>query len=76
MADELQGTKVDVVESTGRFSDVTLSDGTTLRVKATVTEARRVDGEWDANGRPIYSITSVTIFSVADVTDQNLMKQG
>ena len=35
---------------------VTLEDGTVLRLRIDVIEAVRIDGEWDADGHPMYQV--------------------
>ena len=68
------GTKVSVDESTERFSTVRLTDGTVIRIKAAVTEALRVDGEYDQNGNPVYVVNSTNIVQV-DSTPDNLKRK-
>lgn len=44
---QCEGTLVEVAESIERFSEVSLKDGTTVQIKPVVTEAVRVDNQWD-----------------------------
>ena len=63
------GDLISVEESTERFSDVRLADGTLIRIKASVVDAVRVDGEYDAEGNPVYVVQSGTIVRVVEVRD-------
>jgi hypothetical protein len=48
--------EVDVKESTERWTEVTLEDGTIFRIKVSVLGAARVDGEYDQEGNPAYAL--------------------
>ncbi len=54
----VDGSEVPVRESTERWTDVELEDGTKLRLKPTVVKAVRVDGQYDQEGNPMYGIIS------------------
>jgi hypothetical protein len=47
-------------------TEVTLSDGTVLTIKASIIEAWRIANEYDANGFPIYQVRA----SLASTTKQ------
>ena len=66
---ELEGTIVDVDESTERFSDIKLQDGTKIRMKPVVTEVIRIDNQWDLDGNPLYVVRSANVIAVSDVDD-------
>lgn len=53
-----EGTEVGVAESTERWTEVTLEDGTVFRLKPTVISAIRVDGEYDPQGNPAYVLNA------------------
>ena len=57
----VEGQVVGVEETTERWTDVTLVDGTTFRIKVVVDEAVRSEAEWDPEGNPIYMVVSHTI---------------
>ena len=57
----VDGTLIDINESTERFNDVKLADGTLIRVRTVIQEVVRFDGLWAVNGDPMYSIKSATI---------------
>jgi len=50
------GWDVAVRESMERWTEVTLEDGTVLRIKVTVLGAVRIDGEFDPDGNPAYAL--------------------
>ncbi len=62
----VDGTWVGIDESTERFSDVKLEDGTLLRVRTVIQEVFRFDNLWDANGNPVYSVNSATMPTVLE----------
>lgn len=66
---QASGVSVDVEESTERFSDIRLSDGTRIRIKPVITEAVRVDDQWDVEGNPIYVVKSANVMTVSEVSD-------
>jgi hypothetical protein len=58
------GVDVAIDETTERWTDVTLKDGTTLRVKPSVLTVTRIDGEFDAEGNPMYALTATQVMTV------------
>ena len=60
---------VTVVESTERFSDIRLEDGTLIRIKPVVVEAVRVEGKWDNEGNPLYVLRSANVMILDDIDD-------
>jgi hypothetical protein len=69
-----EGEEVDVDEANERWSDITLTDGTKIKVKAVVASVIRIDGQYDAIGQPLYLVKSTTAVSVVSVPD-NLRRQ-
>jgi hypothetical protein len=63
------GAEVPVEETTERWTDVTLEDGTLLRVKTTVLSATRVAGQWDPEGNPLYFIKSAPVVMIVSSPD-------
>ncbi|MFZ0737757.1 MAG: hypothetical protein WBL70_12555 [Candidatus Acidiferrales bacterium] len=56
------GHEVPILESTERWSEVRLEDGTAIRVKPNVISAVRIDGQFDQDGNPTYALrTSMTM---------------
>jgi hypothetical protein len=64
-----EGVEVQVEESSERWSEFTLQDGTVIRVKATVTSAVRVEGQYDALGNPMYLTNITPVLSIVNVPD-------
>jgi len=50
------GSEVPVRESTERWTEATLEDGTVIRLKVTVVGAVRIDDEYDPDGNPAYAL--------------------
>jgi hypothetical protein len=70
----VEGTLVPINASTEHWNEYFLEDGSVLRVKAVVTEAVRIEGEWDAYGNPIYFTASTNILAVS--APDSLMRDG
>ena len=70
----VEGTVVAVEESTEKFSEVRLEDGTTLRTKLTVLEVIRIDGQYDNDGNPAYSVRSTNIVAVSESPPELMRK--
>lgn len=67
------GEKVDVTESTERWSNYTLSDGTVVKAKVTIISATRLKNQFDQNNRPIYAIEA-TMTTVVAESPEHLLK--
>jgi hypothetical protein len=63
------GSEVQVKESTERWTEVELEDGTVVRLKATLLGAVRIEGEWDAEGNPAYSLKITPNVIIASTPD-------
>ncbi len=62
--EEVECTKVTIIESVERFSQIRLDDGTILNIKATPQEVVRVENRFDQSGNPIYVVKSNNIINV------------
>lgn len=62
--------EVDVSESNEKWSEVTLDDGTVLRIKSTVVSAVRFPGQFDAEGNPLYMIKTTATTSLISVPER------
>jgi hypothetical protein len=69
----VDGIEVGVLESTERWTDIKLQDGTTLRVKPVIMSVVRVDGRYDQQGNPMYAVQTGQAMT-ADAPD-HLRKQ-
>ena len=65
-----EGYEVQVEESTERWSDFTLEDGTVLRGKLMMTSAVRAEGQFDAIGNPVYVMNISPILTIVSVPEQ------
>lgn len=60
------GAEVTVDESTERWSEYKLSDGSIIRGKLTVVSAVRIDGQFDPQGNPMYAINMTPTMSIIE----------
>ena len=65
--------EVNVAESTERWTEVKLEDGSVLRIKPSVVAAIRIEGSWDADGNPVYALKATNTMVVCDAP-QHLKK--
>jgi len=56
------------------WNSYVLHDGTTLRLKAVVSEILRVVGQWAPNGDPVYMVQASNV--VVTTVPDNLKKKG
>jgi len=70
----VDGTPVQILESTERWCDVKLEDGTTLRIKPVIMSVSRIDGHYDNEGNPMYAVQAGQTMT-ADAPD-HLRKQA
>ena len=61
---EVEGTQVDFESVAEPWASYKLSDGSMLKVRTIVTAVLRLEGEYDAAGNPIYTVSSQTIVQV------------
>ena len=62
-------TDVPVEQSTERWSEVTLEDGTVFRIKPVVLSVARLDGHYDEDGNSWYMVKSNAVISLVHVPD-------
>jgi hypothetical protein len=60
---------IPVEESTERWTEVKLEDGTIFRIKPTVLLATRIDGHYDADGNPFYMIKNNAAIALVHVPE-------
>jgi hypothetical protein len=65
----MDGSEVEVSESTERWSDVTLQDGTVIRIKPSVLSAIRIDGQYDPEGNPAYAVKAQNMITIVSSPD-------
>ena len=66
----LDAVDVSVDETSEKWSEYKLSDGTTLRLKQVLMEISRVDEQFDQEGNPMYVIKAQPVMAVVDVPDK------
>jgi hypothetical protein len=68
---------VEVVKSKELWSEYSLKDGSTLRVKPTIIEARRARGQFTVEGDPVYIVkTGLLISTVAPARLKRLLRRS
>jgi hypothetical protein len=65
----IDGFEVPVIESTERWTEAKLEDGTVLRLKASILSAIRVPGQYDADGNPTYALKAMNAMVVVSAPD-------
>jgi hypothetical protein len=65
----IDATEVPIKESTERWTDIQLEDGTVLRVKPNVVSVVRLDGKYDKEGNPSYGIRSIQTVTIVSVPE-------
>jgi len=70
----VDGTQVDVDESTERWSEYSLSDGSRIKLKQLLMEVTRVEGQWDPEGNPMYFLKAAPAMFVTEAP-ANLKKK-
>ncbi len=68
--------EVGVRESTERWTEVTLEDGTIFRVKLSILGAARVAGEFDPEGNPAYAMKMNPVIMVVSAPANLKRPQG
>lgn len=68
------GAEVSVDESTEKWSEYKLSDGTVIKGKLTIISAVRIDGQFDPLGNPMYAINMTPAIVIAE-TPPHLQKK-
>jgi hypothetical protein len=66
----VEAVEVPVEESLERWSELKLQDGSILRVKMTVLSVRRIQGLWDAQGNPFYSVDAAPVIAIIDAPER------
>jgi hypothetical protein len=61
--------EVAVTESTERWTDVKLEDGTEIRVKPVIVGAARVENQYDPEGNPLYQLRINQVMTVTNTPD-------
>ena len=62
---EVQATPIDVSQSTEKWNEYLLEDGSVLKMKLVLKKVLKVDGEVDPEGNPVYVMQSTNVTSVS-----------
>jgi hypothetical protein len=62
----VDGYDVPVLESTERWTEIKLEDGSVLRLKPSIVSAVRLPEQWDPHGNPMYALMTTNTMVVAD----------
>jgi hypothetical protein len=65
----VDGVEVTIEESSEKWSEYKLEDGTTIRLRQVLMEVSRT-GQYDPEGNPVYAIKSQPVLSIIDVPDK------
>ncbi len=71
-----RGILIEIEESTDRWSEAKLQDGSRIRLKAVITEVVRLDGQYDKEGAPVYSVKSTNVVTVDAPEELYKQNQG
>ena len=61
---QVDGYEVGISESTERWTEVKLDDGSVLRLKPVVVGAVRIEGHYDPDGNPMYALKANQVMIV------------
>lgn len=61
---EVEGTPVTPTSSSEHWNQYLLEDGSVVRMKLVATEFVRIEGEYDAEGNPVYVVRSTNVVAV------------
>ncbi len=70
----LNGFEVPIESSNEKWSEFKLEDGTLIRAKINVVAVVRVEGEYDQNGNPLYTMNMAPVIAILD-TPESLRKK-
>lgn len=66
---EKDGVEIGVKETTERWTEVVLDDGSVLKLKPSVLSAVRIEGEYDPEGNPMYAIRAGQVLLISSAPD-------
>lgn len=71
------GFEVPILESTERWTELKLEDGTILRVKPSVISVIRLENQWDQENNPLYALKNgPNLMAIISVPDQLKKSSG
>jgi hypothetical protein len=63
---EVNVTDVPIVQRTDHVSEYVLEDGSVIRFAAVPTSVLRLDGEWNADGSPVYLVAHGSVVTTVE----------
>ena len=66
----LDGYDIPIIESTERWTEIKLEDGSVLRVKPSILSAIRIPGQHDPDGNPMYILKATNAMIVAEAAEK------
>ena len=66
---EVEATPIDVHQSSERWNEYFLEDGSVLKMKLILKKVFRVENEFDGEGNPVYVMQSTNVTSVSAPKD-------
>lgn len=66
----VEGFEVPILESTERWTEIKLEDGSVLRIKPSIISAIRIPGTWDQDGNPSYVLKATNSMMVAEAAEK------
>ena len=66
----VDGSEVPITESTERWTELRLEDGTVLRVKPNVLSAVRLDDRYDQDGNPLYAVKGSQTMTIVSTPER------
>ncbi|MBU4485149.1 hypothetical protein KKA47_06990 [bacterium] len=65
-----EGVDIVIDESNERWSEIKLKDGAVLRIKFSVIQIIKVEGEFDEQGNPVYVVKGAPMITVVSLPDE------
>ena len=62
---QVQATPVEINQSSERWNEYLLEDGTVLKMKLVLKKVYKVEGEYDEEGNPVYVMQSTNVTAVS-----------
>ena len=72
---EVEVTEVDILEKRERPAEYTLEDGSVIRFTPVPTAVFRLDGQYNADGTPVYLVLNQGVVTVVSSPQELLKKQ-
>lgn len=67
---EVDGVDVTIDESSEKFSEFTLGDGSVIRLKPVLLGVTRLEGVYDPEGNPMYMVKAAPVMTIVSAPDK------